>query len=42
MSEIVTKATQALIKILLPLLSRGTLITLGFLVGLLLSNRLIS
>ena len=42
MSEIVSKATQALIKILLPLLSRGTLITLGFLVGLLLSNRLIS
>jgi hypothetical protein len=41
-SEIVSKATQALIKILLPLLSRGTLITLGFLVGLLLSNRLIS
>lgn len=41
MSEIVTKATHALIKILLPLLSRGTLITFGFLVGLLLSDGLI-
>lgn len=38
MTAIATKATQALFKFLLPLLSRGTLITLGFLVGLLLSN----
>jgi hypothetical protein len=37
-TAIAAKATQALIKLLLPLLSRGTLITLGFLVGLLLSK----
>lgn len=40
MTTIVTKATRTLISFALPFLSRGTLISLGFLVGLLLSNGL--